>query len=101
MATHNLIESKTKLQAMGITSLYTLKRIISAIQTDNGLQGLLKKVHNLTAHLKYTNEFRHAAKHYITTTAYTHITTQRKCKIAKDEFQNMLQVCIIHPSSTP
>lgn len=44
MATHSLIDSNTKLEAKGITSLYTSTGISSVIPTANGVHELIKKI---------------------------------------------------------
>ena len=74
--------------------------------TANGLQELIKKFPTLTTPLKHTDEVRHTAKHYITTTRPpTHASPCRlrpeKYKIARDEFQHMLQLGILQVAHTP
>lgn len=106
MTTHSLIDSDTKLMAKGITSICTSKGISSVIPTVNGLQELIGKFSTITTPLKHTDKIRHTAKYYTTRSgSSTHTSPSRlspeKYKIAKDGFQQMLQLDIIRPLSSP
>ena len=99
MATRSLVDGNTELTAKGITSIYMLTRICEAIRDANGQQELIKKFPTLITPFKHSDEVRHTAKLYITTTGPpTHASARRlhpeKYKIAKDEFQHMLQLGI-------
>ena len=94
MATHSFIDSNTEIMAKGISSLYMSTGICSMIPAVNGLQELIKKFPTLTTPFKHTDEVRHIAKHYITTTGPpTYASPRRlrleKYKITKDEFQHV------------
>ena len=106
MATRSLVDCNTELTAKGITSIYRSTGICAAIPDANGLQELITKFPTLTTPFKHSDEVRHTAKHYITTSGPpTHASPRRlhpeKYKAAKDEFQHMLQLGIIRPSSSP
>ena len=102
----DLSSMATQNTAQGITSIYMSTGICTAIPDANGLHELVKKCPTLTTLFKHSDEVRHTAKHYITTTGLTtHASPRRlhpeKYKIAKDEFQLMSQLGIIRPSSSP
>ena len=106
MATQSLVDCNTELTAKGITSIYKSTGICAAIPDVNGLQKLITKFPTLTTPFKHSDKIRHTAKHYITTFGPpTHASPRRlhpeKYKTAKDEFQHMLQLGIIRPSSSP
>ena len=106
MATRSLVDCSTELTAKGIPSIYQSTGICAAIPDANGLQELITKFPTLTTPFKHSDEVRHTAKHYITTSEPpTHASPRRlhpeKYKVAKDEFQHMLQLGIIRPSSGP
>ena len=106
MATRSLVDGNIELMAKGITSIYKSTGICAAIPDANGLQELITKYPTLTTPFKHFDEIRHAAKHYIPTSGpLTHASPRRlhpeKYIIAKDEFQHVLQLGIIRPSSSP
>ena len=106
MATRSLVDGNIELTAKGFTSIYKSTGICAAIPDANGLQELITKFPTLTTPFKHSDEIRHTAKHYIITPRPpTHASPRRlhpeKYKIAKDEFQHMLQLGIIRPSSSP
>ena len=106
MATRSLVDCSTELTAKGITSIYWSTGICAAIPDANGLQELITKFPTLTTPFKHSDEIRHTAKHYITTSGPpTHASPRRlhpeKYKVAKDEFQHMLQLGSIRPSCSP
>ena len=106
MATRSPVDCNTELTAKGITLIYRSTGICAAIPDANGLQELITKFPTLTTPFKHSDEVRHTAKHYITTSGPpTHASPRRlhpeKYKAAKDEFQYMLQLGIIRPSSSP
>ncbi len=91
MATRSLVDCNTELTAKGITSIYRSTGICAAIPDANGLQELITKFPTLTTPFKHSDEVRHTAKHYITTSGPpTHASPRRlhpeKYKAAKDEF---------------
>ena len=103
MTTRSLVDDNTKLTAKGITSIYQSTGICAPIPDANELEESIKKFPTLTT---LTDEVRHTATHYISTTGPpTHASACRlhpdKYKITKDEFQHMLQLGIIRPSSSP
>ena len=94
MATRTLVDGNTELTAKGIISIYKLTGICAAILDANGLQELITKFPTLTTPFKHSDEIRHTAKHYITTSGPpTHASPRRlhpeKYKIAKDKFQHV------------
>ena len=102
MATRSLVDCNTELTAKGITSIYKS----TGICAGNELQELIIKFPTLTTPFKHSDEIRHTAKHYITTSGLPTYSSPRrlhpeKYKVAKDEFQHMLQLGIIRPSSSP
>ena len=99
MATRSLVDGNTELTAKGITSIYKSTGICAAIPDANGLQELIKKCPTLTSSFKHSDEVRRTVKHYITTTGPPTLHPE-KYKIAKDEFQHMLQLGIIRPLSS-
>ena len=106
MATRSLVDGNAELTAKGITSIYKSTGICAAIPDAIGLQELITKFPTLTTPFKHSDEVRHTAKHYIITSGPpTHASPRRlhpeKYKIAKDEFQHMLQLGNIRPSSSP
>ena len=102
----SLVDGNTELKAKGIASIYKSTGICAAIPDANGLQELITKCPTLTTPFKHSDDVRHTAKHYITTTGPPTLASPsrlhlEKYKIAKDEFQHMLQLGIIRPSSSP
>ena len=101
MAMHSLIDINTEITAKGITSLYMPTGICSTIPAANGLQELIKNFQLLLLLLSIQMKFVTLLN--TTTEPPTYASPRRlhpeKYKIAKDEFQHMLQLGIIHPSS--
>ncbi|CAE1289134.1 Retrovirus-related Pol polyprotein from transposon opus,Retrovirus-related Pol polyprotein from transposon 297,Retrovirus-related Pol polyprotein from transposon gypsy [Acanthosepion pharaonis] len=70
------------------------------------MQDLLQKYSQITTPFRYTETVRHNAEHHIHTTGPpTHSSPRRlgpdKYKLAKAEFQHMLDLGMIRPSSSP
>ena len=106
MTTQSLVDGNTELTKRGIASVYESTGICATVPVTKGLQELIKKFPTLTTPFEHSDEVRHTAKHHIITTGPpTHASPRRlhpeKYKIAKDEFQHMLQLGIIRPSSSP
>ncbi|CAE1227213.1 unnamed protein product [Acanthosepion pharaonis] len=106
MSSLSLEDKTTNITRKGITSIYTSTCISATLPEANGMQDLLQKYSQITTPFRYTETVRHNAEHHIDTTGPpTHSSPRRlrpdKYKLAKDEFQHMLDLGIIGPSSSP
>ncbi|CAE1306093.1 unnamed protein product [Acanthosepion pharaonis] len=106
MSSLSLEDKTTKITRKGITSIYTSTCISATLPEANGMQDLLQKYSQITTPFQYTETVRHNAEHHIDTTGPpTHSSPRRlrpdKYKLAKAEFQHMLDLGIIRPSSSP
>ncbi|CAE1269164.1 unnamed protein product [Acanthosepion pharaonis] len=106
MSSLSLEDKTTNITRKGITSIYTSTCISATLPEANGMQDLLQKYSQITTPFRYTETVRHNAEHHIDTTGPpTHSSPRRlrpdKYKLAKDEFQHMLDLGIIRPSSSP
>ncbi|CAE1167123.1 Retrovirus-related Pol polyprotein from transposon opus,Retrovirus-related Pol polyprotein from transposon 297 [Acanthosepion pharaonis] len=102
----SLEDKTTNITRKGITSIHTSTCISATLPEANGMQDLLQKYSQITTPFRYTETVRHNAEHHIDTTGPpTHSSPRRlrpdKYKLAKDEFQHMLDLGIIRPSSSP
>ncbi|CAE1295394.1 unnamed protein product [Acanthosepion pharaonis] len=106
MSSLSLEDKTTNITRKEITSIYTSTCISATLPEANGMQDLLQKCSEIATPFRYTETVRHSAEHHIDTTGPpTHSFPRRlrpdKYKLAKDEFQNMLDLGIIRPSSSP
>ncbi|CAE1272697.1 unnamed protein product [Acanthosepion pharaonis] len=106
MSSLSLEDKTTNITRKGITSIYRSTCISATLPEANGMQDLLQKYSQITTPFRYTETVRHNAEHHIDTTGPpTHSSPRRlrpdKYKLAKDEFQHMLDLGIIKPSSSP
>ena len=102
-----LIENNTNTSVVGSIRSSHTAGIGSALQMcDSAYLDILKNFPNLTQPIRYHNEIRHHATHRITTRGQpVHSKPRRlnldKLKIAKAEFQHMLDLGIIRLSNSP
>ncbi|CAE1167121.1 unnamed protein product [Acanthosepion pharaonis] len=106
MSSLSLEDKTTNITRKGITSIHTSTCISATLPEANGMQDLLQKYSQITTPFRYTETVRHNAEHHIDTTGPpTHSSPRRlrpdKYKLANDEFQHMLDLGIIRPSSSP
>ncbi|CAE1318539.1 unnamed protein product [Acanthosepion pharaonis] len=106
MSSLSLEDKTTNITRKGITSIYTSTCISATLPEANGMQDLLQKYSQITTPFRYTENVRYNAEHHIDITGPpTHSSPRRlwpdKYKLAKDEFQHMLDLGIIRPSSSP
>lgn len=106
MSSRSLVDQTTEFTIKGITSEFTTTGISAALPTANGLKEIIEKYPEITTPFRYTETVRHNAEHHIyTTDPPTHSSPRRlradKYKLAKAEFQHMLDLGIIRPSSSP
>ncbi|CAE1290041.1 unnamed protein product [Acanthosepion pharaonis] len=106
MSSLSLEDETTNITKKGITSIYTSTGISATLPEANGMQDLLQNHSQITTPFRYTETVCHNAEHNIyTTDPPTHSSPRRlspdKYKLAKAEFQHMLDLGIIRPSSRP
>ncbi|CAE1162053.1 unnamed protein product [Acanthosepion pharaonis] len=97
MSSLSLEDKTTNITRKGITSIYTSTGISATVPEANGMQDLLQKYSQITTPFQYTETIHHNAEHHIDTTGPpTHSSPRRlrpdKYKLAKDEFQHMLDL---------
>lgn len=105
MITHSLVNNLTEHSVREICFRYQSTGISSALLQANGIKELIQKYVEITQPFKNTNIIKHNTKYYIETTGQLIHSTPRqlkpdKYKIAKAEFQQMLQLGIIRPSKS-
>ncbi|CAE1304533.1 unnamed protein product [Acanthosepion pharaonis] len=101
-----LSDSTTKLSNRRIISQLTSTELRIAVPRDNSLQDILDKFPSLIQPFTYTEPVKHNTVHRIRTTKQPVYSKPRrlapdKYEIARAEFQHMLNLGIICPSSSP
>ncbi|CAE1232971.1 unnamed protein product [Acanthosepion pharaonis] len=106
LSQRQLSDSTTKLSNRGIVSQLTSTELRIAVPRDNPIQDMLDKFPSLIQPFTYTKPVKHSTVHSIRTTEQPVYSKPRrlapdKYKIARAEFQHMLDLGIIRPSSSP
>ncbi|CAE1265056.1 unnamed protein product [Acanthosepion pharaonis] len=106
LSRRQLSDSTTKLSNRGIISQLTSTELRIAVPRDNSVQDILDKFPSLIQPFTYTEPAKHSTVHRIRTTEQPVYSKLRrlapdKYKIARAEFQHMLDLGIIRPSSNP
>ncbi|CAE1168198.1 unnamed protein product [Acanthosepion pharaonis] len=106
LSQRQLSDSTTKLSNRGIISQLTSTELRIAVPRDNSIQDILDKFPSLIQPFTYTEPVKHSTLRRIRTTEQPVYSKPRrlapdKYKIARAEFQHMLDLEIIRPSSSP
>ncbi|CAE1309472.1 unnamed protein product [Acanthosepion pharaonis] len=106
LSQRQLSDSTTKLSNRRIVSQLTSTELRIAVLRDNPIQDILDKFPSLIQPFTYTEPVKHSIVHRFRTTEQPVYSKPRrlapdKYKIARAEFQNMLDLGIIRPSSSP
>ncbi|CAE1234402.1 unnamed protein product [Acanthosepion pharaonis] len=106
LSQRQLSDPTTKLSNRGIVSQLTSTELRIAVPRDTSIQDILDKFPSLIQPFTYTEPVKHSTVHRIRTTEQPVYSKSRrlapdKYKIAQAEFQHMLDLGIIRPSSSP
>lgn len=106
MSNHSLIDQTTKLTNLGITSTLTSTKLCVTLPENNPLQDVLDKFPSFIRPFTYTETVKHHTVHKIHTSGPPVFSKPRrlrpeKYKLAHADFQHMLDLGIIRPSSSP
>ncbi|CAE1285390.1 unnamed protein product [Acanthosepion pharaonis] len=106
LSQRQLSDSTTKLSNRGIVSQLTSTELRIAVPRDNPIQDIWDKFPSLIQPFTYTEPVKHSTVHRIRTTEQPVYSkplrlAPDKYEIARAEFQHMLDLGIIRPSSSP
>ncbi|CAE1317311.1 unnamed protein product [Acanthosepion pharaonis] len=102
----SLLDQTTKLTNYGITSTLTSTKLCLALPVDNHFKSVLDKFPSLVRPFTYTETVKHHTVHKIQTfgspvSSKPRRLSAEKYKLARAEFQHMLDRGIIRPSPSP
>ncbi|CAE1306096.1 unnamed protein product [Acanthosepion pharaonis] len=97
---------RTDIQRRGVLSRLSTVGLNASIPSANGCEDLFKQYKSLLSPFTHAEPVKHNKTHAIKTTGSpVHASPRRlhptKLRVAKDEFENMLKLGIIRPSSSP
>lgn len=105
MKRKKLLDVNTNLDSDGKESLFSPMLHAFTLKPTSPFHNILKEYENITKPANFNQEIKHNVVHHITTKGPPVFTRSRrlsaeKLKIAKLEFEHMLELGIIRPSSS-
>lgn len=106
LSSRTLTDMRTDMRRRGFLSKLSTVGLTALVPSANGCEDLLKQYKSLLAPFTHTEPIKHNTTHTIKTTGPpVHVSPRRlhptKLRVAKEEFENMLKLGIIRPSSSP